>query len=464
MKLRNRKTHIALHISLLLLILLMFPALGPVNVIENASSIITNDQITNIDLIHYDIKLDEYNNTTSIENFTPRFFPIYIKGNNALKGFWGRLHGVVKGQGTEDDPYVIAGWEPQWRKLWKYFNRYDAIHLENIDKHVLIKNNYIHGWDLYDPRYPSGTGISIRHCNNITIEYNLIAKNTIGLAIWSSHCIIQFNTITENAAGVVCAKTYAYVMNNSIFYNTDCGIISNDGHATITCNDIYSNGEHGVRCGGADRSHIKNNVIYDNYLCGIYFGDYDIGGTNPIISYNVIHLNKRCGIRCVGFTESVIQNNSIFSNKEGGIECYKSNPTITDNIVTSNGGIGINICYDDGISPSMISHNNISFHKTGIHCAFSNWIIIHNIISEHSNTGIDVGNSQPHIQYNNFANNHYYAVYNSGWQGRRTNATWNWWGAPDGPSGNGTGSGDPISSWVDYIPWLYEPNPFAGPR
>ena len=69
----------------------------------------------------------------------------------------------------------------------------------------------------------------------------------------------------------------------------------------------------------------------------------------------------------------------------------------------------------------------------------------------------------PDVHYNNFENNEY-AVYVGFWQSPLINATDNWWGASDGPSGNGTGSGDPISNYIHYIPWFTEPNPYAGPR
>ncbi|MDI6856485.1 MAG: hypothetical protein QMD21_06890, partial [Candidatus Thermoplasmatota archaeon] len=37
------------------------------------------------------------------------------------------------------------------------------------------------------------------------------------------------------------------------------------------------------------------------------------------------------------------------------------------------------------------------------------------------------------------------------------NATYNWWGSADGPSGVGSGSGDKVSGNVLYDPWLIKP-------
>jgi hypothetical protein len=38
-----------------------------------------------------------------------------------------------------------------------------------------------------------------------------------------------------------------------------------------------------------------------------------------------------------------------------------------------------------------------------------------------------------------------------------TNATYNWWGADDGPSGAGPGSGDTVSANVLFVPWACQP-------
>lgn len=43
-------------------------------------------------------------------------------------------------------------------------------------------------------------------------------------------------------------------------------------------------------------------------------------------------------------------------------------------------------------------------------------------------------------------------------------ATNNWWGAADGPSGAGPGSGDPVSNNVNFTPFLTEPAPACAPQ
>lgn len=62
------------------------------------------------------------------------------------------------------------------------------------------------------------------------------------------------------------------------------------------------------------------------------------------------------------------------------------------------------------------------------------------------------------IHYCNIHDNTYYGIYNHNPEEEyRVNATYNYWGSPDGPSGSGSGSGEGVSDYVDYDPWLTKP-------
>ncbi len=120
--------------------------------------------------------------------------------------------------------------------------------------------------------------------------------------------------------------------------------------------------------------------------------------------------------------------------------------------------MGFNITGDLGLT---IDHNNISKNNIGIHSYLTDSrIITNNNFTQNSLFGIKCQSSHPLIHDNNFVGNGC-AVFGDGWMGL-VNATWNWWGAANGPSGNGPGAGDPVSENVDYEPWLTSPNPDAG--
>lgn len=78
--------------------------------------------------------------------------------------------------------------------------------------------------------------------------------------------------------------------------------------------------------------------------------------------------------------------------------------------------------------------------------------VMNNMISNPNGTGITVGKTcHPTITGNDFHGNSYYAVYNEGKEVIR--APNNYWGAADGPSGAGPGSGDAVNTPVDFRPF-----------
>jgi len=399
------------------------------------------------------------NATVKFPTYRKHFFPIYIMNNDDLKGFRGRSRGVVSGSGTQDDPYIISGWELQSRKLFiLLFHKKDGIHFENINKHVIIKNNYIHD---YNNDYADA--IELINCRNVTVEQNIIAGSYCGISsygidISTSVCSIKYNTIYENIYGITTAYSYDEVVNNTIFKNSQRGITCNNAEAFVAYNDISSNYD-GIKIIGEDNSVITHNRVYGNMRSGISAG-LEVQYTPPasIISNNEIFSNGRWGISCWIPMNTSIRNNSIHSNLRDGIYISDSSPTIINNTIFENGGCGI---YSVGYLAFTIDHNNISKHGIGIQSHLSDSLIItNNSITQNSVIGIDCQSSHPQIHYNNFVGNGY-AVFKDGWMGH-VNATWNWWGAANGPSGSGPGDGDPVNDYVDYDPWLTSPNPNAG--
>ncbi|MBD3168278.1 MAG: S8 family serine peptidase [candidate division Zixibacteria bacterium] len=76
--------------------------------------------------------------------------------------------------------------------------------------------------------------------------------------------------------------------------------------------------------------------------------------------------------------------------------------------------------------------------------------------------GIRLENYSGEVYSNNIEGNSGYGLINN--SGIITiDADSNWWGAPDGPSGGGSGSGDAISGNIAYQPYLTEPASFYGP-
>ena len=109
---------------------------------------------------------------------------------------------------------------------------------------------------------------------------------------------------------------------------------------------------------------------------------------HPKISHNTI-TSHTYGIDCYDSTTSVISKNTISSNSVAGIRCTKSNPTILDNIIISNGEFGI---YFDSTQSkhNIIKNNTCSNNNYGIYFWYyvNNNIIKNNNISFNNKSGI----------------------------------------------------------------------------
>ncbi|MBA7560337.1 hypothetical protein ES708_01962 [subsurface metagenome] len=174
------------------------------------------------------------------------------------------------------------------------------------------------------------------------------------------------------------------------------------------------------------RHTIKNNYIVSNKANGIDFG-VDTHGTT--VKNNYIALNGASGIdsgkRAYDIT---IENNHITLNELNGILLKSKNHDIRieKNTITLNVGRGIWLFEWGNNNP--IHHNNI-YGNTGV---------------------IPDGNTD-------------YGGIEACWPGKteveftEVDATNNWWGATNGPSGFGPGDGDAVSDYVDFANWLESP-------
>ncbi|UCC12781.1 MAG: right-handed parallel beta-helix repeat-containing protein, partial [candidate division WOR-3 bacterium] len=253
----------------------------------------------------------------------------------------------------------------------------------------------------------------------------------------------------------------------------------------------------GIYCNNSAPT-IKENVIIDNGSSKILAG----GGvecdenSSPIIIDNVIKHNEAefgGGVECY-YASPTIHNNTIDSNMAdwgGGISYSYGGPSdIVDNHIRWNtadsigGGI---LCDNNSINiiGNVISHNTAERYGGGIRCWLSSAIIKHNIITDNTASigyggggircqqsatpSIDscvIANNNgdgiycwtaadPEIHYCNITGNVGYGVVNT-YSYLTIDAEFNWWGDPSGPGGVGPGSGDSVSDYVDFDPWLQD--------
>ncbi len=220
---------------------------------------------------------------------------------------------------------------------------------------------------------------------------------------------------------------------------------------------------------------VRNCLIQDNLGDGMFIArECD----NVIITENTVLNSGDHGIwvgKCwtgLGPSDTAtITDNFIDGAREGGITfCASDSAFISGNAITNVKGeeppagwsVGA-LSLKDGVSNVTVSNNYIHGNDglgtgcgrgVGVDGTSSNITIFDNIISDNAGEGIKVIGST-----SVWSCNSNYICCNTGYGAENTTGTTldfenNWWGASDGPSGVGPGSGDSVSTNVDYDPWM----------
>ena len=118
------------------------------------------------------------------------------------------------------------------------------------------------------------------------------------------------------------------------------------------------------------------------------------------------------------------------------------------------------------VGPAIIKHNLISSNGAGIEYG-GKAFIEYNVVANNAH-GISVSASgedeYPCLHYNNIVGNKEGVRYIETIWDVLINATYNYWGSSDGPSGYGSGHGDSVDRNIIFKPWLTKPVENAGPR
>jgi len=312
------------------------------------------------------------------------------------------------------------------------------------------------------------------------------------------------NGYSEQGGGILCPYhsspfiTGNIIMDNIAYgsYHCGAGIACTDSSSPIiTCNVIKYNtanfGGGGIICANYSQAIINDNTISNNIA---YFG----GGifcelsstiiTGNTISYNSCEYNETIKSHLCSVPISI---NGIYAKRcpseGGGIFCYESSSFIDDNNIFGNsadegGGISFMFC-SPIITGNTISENTADYFGGGIICMCGlSATISGNIITNNTaewGSGICLYGSSPNIDSCTISNNYGDGIYcdqainpvinhnniidNTGYGIRNVyssvivNAEYNWWGDSTGPGGFGPGTGDEVSEYVDYEPWLFAP-------
>jgi|GEM_PF-5264720 len=355
------------------------------------------------------------------------------------------------------------------------------------------------------------------YCENSSplVMNNVIKDNKAnagggGIYLYNSPAVITNNTFFSNdadsaAGGIFCDDNSSGTIKNNTFYGNeaafgggifcqDCSPIISDNiiakswadsagggiganvnaSPTISDNIIFENRQHygsdwcgggGIGTGAGCWPIITNNYIMQNFAG---FGGGGIACHDATISLNLIsenHSGYGGGLVFAAnssptLTGNTITNNSVVEIGGGILLDENCSASITGNLVDSNtadygGGIAISSNGTPTITKNFIRWNSASNSGAGIWIYGSGLSTIDScVIVSNYGDGVYGGSStNADIHYCDIIDNTDYGVRKSGSSGS-FDAEYNFWGDASGPGGSGPGSGDEVSSNVDYDPWL----------
>ena len=305
-----------------------------------------------------------------------------------------------------------------------------------------------------------------------------IAYNSI-VTIWG-------NTINDN--GQDGEEEEDERMGVSSYYE---GISIRDGAAyTLQDNVITGNGDDGVyfydvtgrdtvvTITGNDMS--GNGVAADVTGDGLRFNMIDEGATVHVTDNNTLSGNDDDGMSVSYLCDDadadlLVSDNDIENNSDNGVKIEYTDCSRRADVVIGPGNrirgndTGVDLHYE--VEYVRVVGNDIEDNAHGVWIEGDDNMVGHNNIvdnvgvSPEDESGVHLTYEAERnvLRYNNIVGNSPYGgsfgVFQESGEGEIVDARANWWGAADGPSMFGPGSGDTVNSYVDYSEWLTGPAP-----
>jgi parallel beta-helix repeat protein len=247
-----------------------------------------------------------------------------------------------------------------------------------------------------------------------------------------------------------------------------------------------------IRCGGS--AGTANNVSISNNILDGKYGVLYKGGVGLTVHQNRIVVNKNGVVVQPNAASNVTISDNVFnlgSSPAGDESAIYLSRCDQCNVIgnTATGFINAKGLAGSGVSNLTVSGNTFTGNKDavsiwgsstyiaigdndlsnslryGINIKGQDVTITGNEINNNGDTGINIDRhvidtERVEIHQNNITGNTQYGVLvDTANVTEIVNATCNWWGAVDGPSGSGPGSGDAVSDNVDFQPWLTQAAP-----
>jgi len=302
----------------------------------------------------------------------------------------------------------------------------------------------------------------------VTIERMTIRNGDYGIRSTSGnvdvlHCTFYHNGWDGTAPPSADPPTCANINTWWTTYCTDGGAmrIENSLGSEIAYCTVYNN-DRSIRYQDGDLGDIHDNVAHDNVQAGIYLAASSYSGATGCSNTNVYdnesYDNMEHGLLSIGGINNTFTNNNVHGNWNAGVRLWHvGETTIQNNTITGN---GLYTCNGWGPADTVAG---VGVQSTGSVIDGSATFVARLLGNTFASHDIDVlieHEADTTVVNNNNFSGTTYGVQNTD-TGVELDAENNWWGAVDGPGSVGPGSGAPVSTDVDYDPYLTESYPPA---
>jgi parallel beta-helix repeat protein len=378
-------------------------------------------------------------NGTSIHNNTI--------ANNSKNGIWVNISKVRIDNNTIDHNGVngtyAVNYDGTFENNTVLSNSGSGIQLNDSSPHVY--NNTILSNRLW--------GVLGKRCECRVLSNN-ISFNGGGFTLQDSHkSAIEWNELWSSGSENFVARSNNVIISNNTIGVVGTTVLSSD-NVSVWTNSVESPPYWGFRFSYSSNISFGDNMVMRSAGgCGIRF----IYSENVTATNNTVLHKSGTAVDVQTSVNVVMQRNNITTTGEGyniGIFIGGStNVNVTNNNKVTNHEVGIEV-YANNVDIVIYDNTSISDNVIGIKCTDSSPIILNNTIEDNGIGVKTISGSTPEIRGNNIEGNTDYGVENED-SSVYVDAQNNWWGAADGPGWpGGSGSGDSVSPYVDFVPWL----------
>jgi len=319
------------------------------------------------------------------------------------------------------------------------------------------------GISALSPRGPeatvtsAGTTFSVTDGTNVTID-GFTINGDFGVYVSGSvtGTVIQNNIVTgtSRALSLDAPGDGASALNNDLVSNTRSLHVSGGAKTNLKVNGNRFSGtaSTGIFFSGATVNTIDGFEFKDNQV--LHLANIAANISNGTVSGNTFNaaavgtLDIQIDLHSSTVSGNTFEGNGVnrclqlFGSQFG--EVPSDHVTISGNTFNQCNAYAIQLSPD--IHHITITNNDFSNGFDGVNTRA--------ILNDDTGAFVglwDVTGKEIHINFNNITGNSNFGVNNS--QLGILDATCNWWGAANGPGPVGPGSGDKVSTNVDYTPW-----------